>query len=258
MVPGPEDTRFCNQAAANGPHSRISIMTASMANFGVQSVSLLSDERLTQARDTYRPTNVAPTGEMAFAHWSARVAAQPALVSARELSGLANDDLAALAAEFAQAPTARRAHRWVLPAGVSTTIAGTLMLGLHQLGADPASASGLAVLNGMGSLALLAGLATLCLATARAYMGVPMDKAYCLLGLYVGELTEQHPWLYKTVLLTHNPAAEAYRVRVLTERGVLRGVDYVMMEEIAMAQENMELTTTARTMRERVQRLPAK
>ena len=152
----------------------------------------------------------------------------------------------------------RRKHRWVLPAGVSTTVAGALMLGLNQLAADPASASGLTALNGLGSLALLAGLVTMGVATARAYMAVPMDKAYCLLGLYVGELTEQHPWLYKTVLLTHNSAAEAYRVRVLTERGVLRGVDYIMMEEIASAHENMELTTTARTMRERVQSLPAK
>lgn len=233
-------------------------MTASTAGFSLQSAALLSDERLLQARDTYRPTSTAPTGELAFSRWTARIAAQPALMTARELSGLSNDELAALATEFEQAPTPRRKHRWAMPAGVGATIAGTLMLGLHQLGENTASASGQGALSLLGSLVFLAGLMTLCAATVRAWLGVPMDKAYCLLGLYVGELTEQHPWLYKTALLTHNSAAEAYRVRVLSERGVLRGVDFIMMEEIALAHENMELTTTARTMRERVQRLPAK
>jgi hypothetical protein len=224
-----------------------------MTRFSNNESSLLSDERLLHARDTYRPTRVLPTGEMAFTHWSERVSAQPALVTARELSGLAHENLTALASEFEQAPVMRRKHRWLTPTAIGTTLAGGLLLGLHQLAAEP---SGLTLLTALGSLMLLAGIAGICVASIRGLQSVPLDKAHGLLGLYVGELNEQHPWLYKTVLLTHNTAAEAYRIRVLKERGVLRGVDYVMMDEIASAHENMELTTTARTMRERVQNLP--
>lgn len=229
-------------------------MTAAMTRFSMQESSLLSDERLLHARDTYRPTRVLPTGEMAFAHWSERVSAQPALVTARELSGLSPENLVALATEFEQAPAMRRKHRWLAPAAAGTALVGGLMLGLAHLGGEQAS---LTLLSGIGGLAILVGLAGMGVSTMRAFQSVPLDRAYGLLGLYVGELNEQHPWLYKTVLLTHNAAAEAYRVRVLRERGVLRGVDYVMMDEIASAHENMELTTTARTMRERVQSLPA-
>lgn len=225
-----------------------------MTRFSMQESSLLSDERLLHARDTYRPTRVLPTGEMAFAHWSERVSAQPALVTARELSGLAHENLVALATEFEQTPTMRRKHRWLTPASLGTALAGGLLLSVHQLSSGQ---SDLTVLTGIGALALLVGVVGIFASSLRAFQSVPFDRAYGLLGLYVGELNEQHPWLYKTVLLTHNTAAEAYRVRVLRERGVLRGVDYVMMAEIASAHENMELTTTARTMRERVQSLPA-
>lgn len=228
-------------------------MDAVMTRFGTSEPAALSDERLRHARDTYRPTNVVPTGEMAFAHWSERVAAQPALVTARELSGLTHENLDALAAEFDQAPRMRQKNRWLTPTGIGMALLGALMIVMHEMSAEKSSMAALAI---VGGAALVAGLMTMGVATMRSLQNVPLDRAYGLLGLYVGDLNERHPWLYKTVLLTHNAAAEAYRVRVLTERGVLRGVDYVMMEEIALAHENMELTTTARTMRERVQSLP--
>lgn len=228
-------------------------MTATMTHFGMQESSPLSDARLLHARDTYRPTRVLPTGEMAFTHWSERVSAQPALVTARELSGLTHENLAALATEFEQTPTMRRKHRWLTPSALATAFVGGVLIGASQLSAEQAP-----FLGGIGGLALVVGLIGLGFSTTRALQSVPLDRAHGLLGLYVGELNEQHPWLYKTVLLTRNTAAEAYRVRVLSERGILRGVDYIMMEEIALAHENMELTTTARTMRERVQSLPAK
>ena len=75
-------------------------------------------------------------------------------------------------------------------------------------------------------------------------------------GLYFGRLDEQHPWLFKTMNLTHHPAAEEYRQRVLRERGWLRGVDYVMMKEIVRMQEALEQTLPTRAVAEKIQLLP--
>jgi hypothetical protein len=191
---------------------------------------------------------------MAFAQWTERVSAQPYVVTARELSGLSNENLAALATEFEQVPRPKYRWRLAIPAGVGALAFGSLLLGLGQLDQGP---SGLSALTITGALVAVAGGLSLAAGLLLSFRSVPLDQAYGVVGLYVGELNEQHPWLYKTYLLTNNEAAEAYRLRVLRERGVLRGVDYVMMAEIATAHENVELTQTARTMRERVQGLPA-
>jgi hypothetical protein len=215
--------------------------------------SLLSDERLLHARENYRPSRVLPTGEMAFAHWTERVSAQPYVVTARELSGLPNENLAALATEFEQAPRLKRKERLLLPAGAGAMVLGGLMIGLN---AAISNTPGLTALATAGAVVLAIGMLVLCFGALLSFQAVPLDQAYGLLGLYVGELNEQHPWLYKTYLLTKNSAAEEYRRRVLRERTVLRGVDYIMMAEIASAHDSMELTQTARTIRERVQELP--
>jgi hypothetical protein len=83
------------------------------------------------------------------------------------------------------------------------------------------------------------------------------DLSYGTTGIFFGKLDEQHPWLYKTMNLTHNPAAEEYRQRVLRERGWLRGVDYVMMLEIVRAQEALQQTRPTRAVAEEIQLLPA-
>jgi hypothetical protein len=84
-----------------------------------------------------------------------------------------------------------------------------------------------------------------------------VDLAYGHVGLYVGPLNEQHPWLYKAYLLMRNGAAQEYRQRVLGQRGMLRGVDCVLMGEIARADEERVMTLTARSVAEQVQqRLP--
>ena len=60
-----------------------------------------------------------------------------------------------------------------------------------------------------------------------------------------------------TMTLTHHPAAEAYRQRVLRERGWLRGVDYVLMRESVRAHDATDRTLSTRLVAERIQLLPA-
>jgi hypothetical protein len=47
-------------------------------------------------------------------------------------------------------------------------------------------------------------------------------------------------------------AADAYRRHVLSERGPLRGVDYLMMREIAHANDALEMTRVARSVAEQL------
>lgn len=200
------------------------------------------------ARENYRPSRVVPTAEMAFAHWTERAAAQPTLVTAREMAGLSQENLSTLALEFEQSPRRKRRafFRFAVPGGAAVFVLGGLLIALHQLAHEPA-------LLIFGGVVAALGFVTNCIGVLGNYYQGPLDDAYARVGLYVGELNEQHPWLYKTFLLMHNTAAEGYRARVLKERGALRGVDYLMMAEITSVQESMELTQTARVMRERVQ-----
>jgi hypothetical protein len=203
------------------------------------------------ASEHYRPSRVLPTAEMAFAHWTERVAAQPSLVTARELAGLANENLVALAKEFEEAPRRRRneVQRCLAPASVVAIALGLLGMLLtrgdvREMATWLAGGAGLLGFLGVGVWSMLS------------LSGAPTEQAYARLGLYVGEIDEQHPWLYRTMLLMKNAAADEYRQRVLRERGPLRGMDYLMMTEIANVHESVELTQTARAVRERVQSLP--
>jgi hypothetical protein len=205
------------------------------------------------AHENYRPTRVVPTAQMAFRQWTERVAAQPEFVSAREMSGLADEHLAALAAEFEQAPRAKRTDvlRWASPLGGLLLVAGAFAFVAHFIGTG--STSGLSLASAAAASSVILGFVSLGIAAVSALQRVPTEAAYGKVGLLVGQLDEQHPWLYRTLLLMRNAAADAYRRRVLAERGPLRGVDYLMMREIASAHENMELTQTARSVRDQVQ-----
>jgi hypothetical protein len=204
------------------------------------------------ASERYRPSRVVPTAEMAFAQWTERVAHQPALVTARELAGLANENLVALAKEFEQAPRRRRSsiqQYWGAGSSLLTLLGMACLLLSHGDSHD--------LSTWFGVIVLLIGVAGLGVWVMRGLAGAPTEQAYAWLGLYVGELDEQHPWLYRTALLMKNAAADDYRQRVLRERGPLRGADYLMMSEIANVHEGVELTQTARAVRERVQGLSA-
>ncbi len=200
------------------------------------------------AVETYRPSHVVPTTQMAFAHWTERLAAQPVLVAARELAGLSDENLSALAKEFELNPRRPRKDvgRFLMPAAAAAISLGIAGLLLTQAAVTSNWTWASATL-------LLAGFVACGVAAVWNLSIVPTDQAHGRLGLYVGELDEQHPWLYKALLLLKHPCAEAYRQHVLGDRGALRGVDYLLMEQIAAAHETLELTQTARAVRARIQ-----
>ena len=69
--------------------------------------SLLSKERLLQAREHYTPSGALPP-EQAFARWTQRISVQAELGSAREIAGLSEEELAAMEAEFMRCPVRPR------------------------------------------------------------------------------------------------------------------------------------------------------
>lgn len=215
--------------------------------------SLLSRERLMQAREFYSPTRTPMPSELAFAHWAQRVAVQTELGSARELAGLLDDELAALEAEFVRCPTRPRFDRvrHSVPVGTALAAMGGLALvlqGVSGLGQQTQS-----MLQMLGLSSLLMGLLALAVGVLAAFSKVHLDLSHGTTGLYVGRLDEQHPWLYKTMRLTLNAAAEDYRQRVLRERGSLRGMDHVLMQAVARAHEAIEETRSASSVAEQIQ-----
>ena len=217
--------------------------------------SFLSDASLMQAREGYRPTPAASTAAMEFAQRTERMAVQPEVVAAREIAGLSEESLSALATEFAHAPRRKRTDRLrhAIPTGVILFGAGGFGLLLQNSFAASSGAGVLSELQLLSMACLAAGVVAFALGALAAFSMMALDMAYGKVGLYVGMLNEQHPWLYKTVIVMRNSAAQEYRLRVLSERGVLRGVDYVLMREIARADEALVMTQTARTVAEQIQ-----
>jgi hypothetical protein len=207
------------------------------------------------SREGYRPSSTTPDGRAQIALWSQRLTQQTELATVRQIAGLSDAELAALAAEFTLSPRYRRtdAMRFATPLGVATFGAG--LAGL-MLQAAPLGAAGRGMLSAFEMICLaivVGGLLMVALGTMKAFSLTSVELAYGRVGLYVGMLDEQHPWLYKTLLLMRNRAAQAYRETVLRERGVLRGVDCALMLEIARVDEECVMTLTARAVAEQVQ-----
>ena len=218
--------------------------------------SLVSRQRLMQARDFYSPSPRNLPVRLAFDRWTRRVLEQPALAVARELAGLSGPELYELEAEFVRCPM-RQPAAWVRHAvvvgGVLMVLAG-LGLGLQAMASLGETA--IRTLQTTSVACLLIGLVPLAAGLMSAFGGVHLDLSYGTTGLYVGKLDEQHPWLYAALSLTSNQVAEEYRQRILRERGFLRGADYVMMRELVQAQESLERVRPARSVAEQLQSLP--
>jgi hypothetical protein len=217
--------------------------------------SLVSRERLMQARQFYAPQRGAATPEQAFARWTERVAVQSELGSARELAGLPDAELSALETEFERSPIRPRSDRLrnAFRVGAVLAAAGGFALALQALTVGFGD-GGYRVLQVLSMACILAGA---CAVVAGAYVGfstLHLDLSHGTVGLYVGRLDEQHPWLYDSMAAARNPAAEEYRRQVLRDRGALRGADFVVMREIVRTQESLERTQWARTVAEQVQR----
>ena len=218
--------------------------------------SLVSRQRLMQAREFYSPSHAQMPVRSAFARWTERALEQAPLTIARELSGLSGPELDELEAEFVSCPL-RPAPRWVRPA----VIAGGLLILLATLGFGLPALAALGeratrILQAPSVVCLLSGLLVVGTALISAFRALPLDLSYGTTGLYVGKLDEQHPWLYSALSLTTHRVAEEYRQRILRERGALRGADYVMMRELVQAHERLESVRGARSVAEQLQRSP--
>ena len=219
--------------------------------------SLFSEASLLQDREGYVPLPWDLAPEPAYAYWTRRASMQSELGLARELAGLPNATLAELADVFERTPRRRRydGARFAIPVGVAMLFLGALawlLFAALPLAGTPAGS----VIQSIGVGALAAGLLAVAVGALAAFNMMPLDVAHGRLGLVVGLLNEQHPWLYKAARLTQAPAADAYRQRVLSDRGALRGVDYLMMREIVRGHEALELTQLSRSLVEELQRVP--
>jgi hypothetical protein len=219
--------------------------------------SLVSNERLMQAREFYAPSPAAASSEAAFAAWTQRVSVQTEPGSARELAGLSNAELEALESEFVRSQTRPRSV-WVrhcILVGVvliALAAAGLAMLGLADLGETTTR-----TLQAVSAALLLLGLVPLAAGLVAAFSTLHLDVSHGATGLLVGQLDEPHPWIYKTVGLTRHPVADEYRRRTLAARGPLRGADHVVMREMVVAQELLEQVRPARGVAEQLQAVPA-
>ena len=220
--------------------------------------SLLSKQRLLQAREHYTPEDGALSPAQAFARWTERISVQAELGSAREIAGLAEEELAAMEAEFVRCPVRPRSARvrQAIPAGAALASLGAVGLLVQALVGGIGSAAQPAV-QMVSATCLLIGLVALAVGFLSAFGTLHLELCHGTTGLYFGKLDEHHPWLFKALNLMHHPAAEEYRQRVLRERGWLRGVDCVMMKEIVRVQDALEQTLAARAVAEKVQLLPA-
>ena len=220
--------------------------------------SLLSRSRLMQAREQYAPSDGPSSPEREFARWTERISVQSELGAAREIAGLSDAEMAAMEAQFARVPIRPRSP-WLqgaLPGGLAFALLGVLGLVMHGLpGSSVAGAQ--AVVQAFSVAALLIGLVALSAWVLSAFSSLHLELCYGTTGLYFGRLDEQHPWLLKTLSLTHHPVAESYRQQVLRDRGWLRGVDFVIMQELVRAQHAVDQTRPARAVAEQLQLLPA-
>jgi hypothetical protein len=216
--------------------------------------SLVSDERLARAREFYAPSRPASDPARAFDYWTERASIQNELACARELAGLSDAELQALEEEFVRCQN-RQAPGWVRIAN----IVGLVLLGIGLLGlggqalADVSSRERQAM-QLMSMLLVLVGLFPLAATSLCAFRALHLDVAHGVAGLYVGQLNDQHPWLYRTLRLTNHAAGEDYRRRTRDERGPLRGLDYILMRELVRFEESLEGLRPARHVAEEVQR----
>ena len=211
------------------------------------------EEGIAHARERYRPSRDTPTPKIAFARWTEHIESLPELVASRELAGLPDKELSALAQEFAKAPRRKRTDVFRFSFAAAAILATTGAGFAYADFMDPARAVGLSPLAAAAGACFGAAFVAFGAGIWTGFRLVPTESAYAKLGLLVGALDEQHPWLYKAYFAMRDAAALAYRDKVLRERGCIRGMDYLLMREIAELHENMELTQNARTVAASVQ-----
>jgi hypothetical protein len=218
----------------------------------------ISDNHLRDAHDIPAPVAAAADGRSSLVAWARRALLQSEIASARELAGLPDDALAHLEQEFSRHRTRPRPawQRHAVPVGIGfVLLAGCVLAApeaVDRLGDLEAQRLRIA-----GAALAAIGLLAVSVRSLAALMGAPVDRAYGTLGLYVSQLHDRHPWLYETLGVSRHPAADEYRRKVLDERGLLRGADYVLMGEIVRIHDALDRARPANVVVEALQLLPA-
>jgi hypothetical protein len=218
---------------------------------------MTSDQRLLEARPCHEVDGVAAAGRLSLVQWAQRALLQSEIVSARELAGLSDTELTQLENEFSRCRTRPR-PAWqhaAVPLGIaSLLLAGCAFVApeyLVRLGDFAAQ-----IMRVAGAALLAIGVLALGARYLASFTSAPLDRAYSTLGLYVSQLQDRHPWLYETLRVARHEAAEEYRCKVLNERGLLRGADYVLMCEIVRIHDALDRARPANLVVEALQLLP--
>src|SRR4051812_46808555 len=168
--------------------------------------SLLSSERLLQAREYYAPSKAVLPLPAQMARWTDRVAVQAELGGARELAGLSDAELAALEDEFARCPARPRSDRarHAIPVGASLAAVG--IAGLAWQGWAWGGQGSHSIGQSLSTACFLVGALVFAFGLLAGFGAMHRDACYGVVGLCVGTLDEQHPWLYRAMKLTQTPA----------------------------------------------------
>ena len=216
-----------------------------------------SDKRLLEARLSQEPDLGGPAGPSSLVEWAQRALLQSELASARELAGLTDAELTHLEKEFSRCRTRPRSawQREAVPLGMAfLLLAGCAFAAPEYL--VRLSDFHAQLLRIAGAALVLIGVAALSARYLASFTGSALDRTYSTLGLYVSELQDRHPWLYETFSVARHEAADEYRCKVLNERGLLRGADYVLMCEIVRIHEALDRARPASFVVEALQLLP--
>jgi len=220
---------------------------------------MISDKHLLEARPCHEPDAVAAAaaGRSSLAEWAQRALLQSEIASARELAGLTDAELTHLENEFSGCRTRPRPawQRDAVPLGIALLLlagcafaAPEYLVRLSDFNAQLVRIAGAAL--------VLIGVSALSARYLASITGAPLDRTYSTLGLYVSQLQDRHPWLYETLSVARHEAADEYRCKVLNERGLLRGADYVLMCEIVRVHEALDRARPASFVVEALQLLP--
>lgn len=214
---------------------------------------LQGDEPLVRAPHAYLPLLDTAPADTAYAHWTRKLASQRALGVARELAGLPEPRLVELAGEFARVPQRQRTDKLRQSFALAAALLpfGAIALVIDASLRGPGN-TGMSVLQGLALGCLAGGAVAVIIGVLAGFALKPLEVAHSKLGQCLGLLDEQHPWLYEASLVMRNPAADAYRQRTLQQRGPLRGIDYLMMGEIARVNDDLAMTLVASNVAERL------
>jgi hypothetical protein len=194
-----------------------------------------------------RPARVSPWATEA-ARWAQRMSRAPYKNFIRELAGLGDGTLSQIEAQTRERPQLRMPRSWRFAVGGTVGLA-LVGAGLLATGLEARRIPGLEQAeealqwSGIGLLAFSLLSAIVC-ALLHVRNG-PAMRAYPELAVHVARLDEQHPWLYETLETARQADAEAYRLKTLATRGLLRGVDLPMMRLVMAAQAEVLRSHTA-------------